>query len=76
MTQQQIDIWYDNNNNADEVIECYEGYKKRRAQKAQIKKELMAIALHPSRWWDWCMSEEDKKMGRSMPAINIGFFCI
>ena len=31
------------------------------AQKAQIKKELIPIAWHPSRHWDWCMSEDEKQ---------------
>ena len=35
--------------------------KKRKAQKAQIKKELMPIAGHPSRYWDWCISEDEKR---------------
>ena len=63
VTQQQIDVWYDDDYvyNDDEVIECYKGYKKREAQKASIKKELIPIAWHPSRWWDWCMSEDEKK---------------
>ena len=36
-------------------------YKKRKAQKAQVKKELLPIAWHPSSWWDWCVSEDKKK---------------
>ena len=36
----------------DKLIEWPNGYKKRKAQKAQIKEELMSIAWHPSRWWD------------------------
>ena len=36
-------------------------WNKRKAQKAQIKKELMSIAWHPSRWWDWCVPEDEKK---------------
>ena len=35
--------------------------KKRKAQKAQIKKELMPIAWRPSRWWDWCVPEDEKR---------------
>ena len=35
--------------------------KKRRAQKAKIKEELMPIAWHPPRWWDWCVPEDEKK---------------
>ena len=63
VTQQQIKIWhdYDEYCNNDEAIEWYEGHRKRKAQKAQIKKELMPIAYHPSRWWDWCVPEDDKK---------------
>ena len=38
-----------------------ENHQKYMAQKAQIKKELMPIAWHPSRYWDWCMSEDEKK---------------
>ena len=34
----------------DKYFERYDGYKKRKAQKAQIKKELMLIAWHQSRW--------------------------
>ena len=39
----------------------YKGYKKRKAQKASIKEELMPIAWHPSRWWDWCVPEDEKR---------------
>ena len=47
-THQQVndDDYYDDD---DEIIESYEDYQERMAQKAQIKKELMPIAWHPSR---------------------------
>ena len=47
----------------DGVIEWHDGedHPKQKAQKAQIKKELMPIAWHPSRYWDWCMSEDEKR---------------
>ena len=66
VTQQQVKIWhhdddfYDDDDD-DEIIEWYNGHEKYKAQKAQIKKELMLIAWHPSHWWDWCMSEGKKK---------------
>ena len=25
----------------------------------------MPIAWHPSRWWDWCVPEDDKKKNRT-----------
>ena len=43
--QQQLDVCFDDV----ELIEWHEGHKKRKAQKAQIKKELMRVASHPSR---------------------------
>ena len=42
-------------------FEWCDDYKKRKAQKASIKEELMPIAWHSSGWWDWCMSENEKK---------------
>ena len=47
----------------DGVTEWHDGdsHQKRRTQKTQIKKELMPIAWHPSRYWDWCMSEDEKR---------------
>ena len=42
------------------LIKWYDGYQKQKAQKAQIKKELMSIAWHPSQWYDWCVSENEK----------------
>ena len=37
-----------------------ESHQKHKAQKAQIKKELMRVAWHPSKWWDWCVPEDEK----------------
>ena len=41
-----IDVWYDDDYwyNDDELIEWYESYQKRKAQKAKIKEELLPIA--------------------------------
>ena len=43
------------------LIRWRNAYQKCKAQKAQIKKELKPIAWHPSRWWDWCMPEDEKQ---------------
>ena len=62
VTQQQIKIWRDDDDhcNDDELIKWYEGYQKRKAQKAKIKEELSPIAWHPNRVMDWCMSEDEE----------------
>ena len=54
------DHWEDDNDE-DKFFEWYDGFKKRKAQKANIKKELMPITWYPSRCWGWCMSEDEKK---------------
>ena len=48
--------------NNDGAIKQYneESHQKHKAQKAQIKKELMRVAWHPSKWWDWCVPEDEK----------------
>ena len=63
VTQQQIKLWHDGTYycNDDGRIKWYDGYKKRKAQKASIKEELMPIASHPSRWWDYCVPEDEKQ---------------
>ena len=56
--EHQIEPWDD-----DEVkfFEWHEGYKKRKAQKAKIKEELLPIAWHPSRRWHWCIPQDEKQ---------------
>ena len=60
VTQEQIDLWDDDtcfrwyddgkdkfiefNDDEDNFLEWYDGYKKRKAQKSKIKEELMPIA--------------------------------
>ena len=63
VSQQQIKSWHDDDDfyDYDDIIEWYNGYLKRKAQKAKIKEELMPIVWHLSRWWNWCMSEDGKK---------------
>ena len=62
VTQQRIKDLWDNNSDwyNNKLIEWYDGFKARKAQKAQIKKELILIAWHPLRWWDWCVPEDEK----------------
>ena len=54
-------MWYKDFVTDDEIVELYGDYKKRKPQKAKIKEMLMPTAWHPSRWWDWCVPENEKK---------------
>ena len=42
------------------------------------KKELMPVAWHSTRWWDWCMSEDDKMKQKQflLMKINIKFLVL
>ena len=39
-------------------------YKQLKACKKEKSKELMPIAQHPKRWWEWCMSEDEKNKNK------------
>ena len=42
-------------------------FKKGKKHKSEeASEELMPVAWHPNRWWDWCMSEDEKKEIDSM----------
>ena len=34
---------------------------KGKTQNAKVKEDLLSIAWHPSRWWDWCVPNDEKK---------------
>ena len=72
VTKKGISMWhddyYDDDGNywvtggydEDTFFEWYDGYKKRKAQKATIKEELLPIAWHPDCVMDWCMSGDER----------------
>ena len=48
------------------TIKWNNGHKKRKAQKAKIKEELMTSAWHLSRWWDWCVLRIKRKRQKTV----------
>ena len=56
-----VDSEYHDYDNEFNFFKRYDSYKKRKAQKTSIKEELLPIAWHPLRYWNWCMSEDEKK---------------
>ena len=53
-------------NDSDTIIHvrfltCHIKYEKHKALKKNISGELIPVAWHPYRWWDWWVSEDEKK---------------
>ena len=70
--QEKIKIWYDTGSFYNErLTEWYNGYQKRKAQKAKIKKELLPVASHPDRVIN-CMSENQKRRQKKQIVVGIG----
>ena len=36
-------------------------FKLRKSDNKDISKELMPVAWHPRKYWDWCLFEDEKK---------------
>ena len=36
-------------------------FKKLKELKRELSEKLMPAVWHPNIWWDWCMSEDEKK---------------
>ena len=66
VSQRQLKLWYDNDDwyDDDEIIEWYDGYIKRKAQKAKIKEEFLPIAHYPDRVME-CVRQKTRKGGGS-----------
>ena len=82
VTRENTALWHDClaseycHNDEDNFFKWYEGYKKQKAQKASIKEELMSIAWHPSRYWDWWSSEDEKKKRQKNFGGQHRLFCV
>ena len=74
VTQQQAKLWDDYCTDGG-YIKCYEGYQKRKTQKPRIKEGLLPTAWHPSRYWDWCVPEDEKKRQKNYGNKH-RLFCI
>ena len=38
----------------------FEKRKELEKKKKKLNEELMSAVWHPTRWWDWCVSEDEK----------------
>ena len=66
VTRELVYMWYDDieycdDNDEDNFFTLDHDYQKRKAEKASVKEELLPITWHPSRWYDWCVPEDEKK---------------
>ena len=41
--------------------------------KNRNKRRFVTCRWHPSRWWDWCMPEDDKNRLKSCGKMSKGF---
>ena len=41
-------------------------FKQQKAIRNNISKELMPAAWQPTRWWEWCMPEDNTKESKSV----------
>ena len=39
-----------------------------------IDEELMPVAWHPTRWWNWCLPEDEKKRVEPIFTDRVGKF--
>ena len=74
VTSDWVRMWYvdsEYRDYDDEVnsFKWYDSYKTRKAQKASIKEELLPIAWRPSRYWDWCISEDKNERDRKIVEV-------
>ena len=44
------------------VLAWHIKFEKHKAFKKELNEELMPVAWHPNRWWDWWVSEDEKKV--------------
>ena len=43
------------------LLACHTKFEKRKELKKELNKELMSVAGHAKRWWNWCVFEYEKK---------------
>ena len=43
------------------LMACHNKLEQHKAFKKDISKAFIPVAWHPTRWWDWCLPEDEKK---------------
>ena len=43
------------------LLACRIKFEKRKELKKKTSEELMPVAWHPRRWWDFCVPEDERK---------------
>ena len=54
-------IFYEDDPDTTIVVAWRNKFGKSRALIKNIGEELIPVAWHPRRWWDWCLPEEKEK---------------
>ena len=53
------------------IVSWYNSYKHHKSCKKEISKELFPVAWYPRRWWDWSVSEDEKKKKKEIEPFLI-----
>ena len=51
---------------------CITNLENAKHLRKDISKELVPIAWHPTKWWDWCIVEDEKKEIDSIFTDKVG----
>ena len=51
-------------------------FRKLKEIKKEFSGKLMPVACHPDKWWDWCMSGDDKKINRPNVYLKVIKVCV
>ena len=53
------------------LLAWHNKFEKCKAFKKDLSKELVPGVWHPTTWWDWCMSEDEKKIWTHFLLIKL-----
>ena len=59
-----------------DFLAWYINFEKRKKLKKELSKELILTLWHPNKWWDWCMSEDEKKRNKSNVYWRVVKMCV
>ena len=72
--QQQLRHFYDGDDKFFSRLKWYEGSQKTEGSKSKNKRQTLTCCLE--QWWDWCVTEDEKKKQKNCGPKNGPFLCL